>query len=721
MSRYCRVYLSGYLLGWVLISGSLWPNVGNAQANALLSDAERAFLTRHPVITLGTDRSWAPYVLLDDDGHISGYDQAILTAVNQLTGANFQLTTGRWDDIQHQALNRQIDGLSTVTANDQRRRYLSFSTPYLTLQRAVFVPTGNPLAINSRADLAGKTVAIQRGNMADVALARQFSGLQVLEVDQVSELFSALASGRADIIFGNGATFYIANRLGMPYMQTAFALDEQLTLSFAVRNDWPEALAILNKGLAALPAHEKIRLQAQWFSPTTTPDKRHAGLSPEEQQLIRQTTIKLCVSKNWLPFEGITRQGQHLGEVADLVRLLEQQLELNIQRIPSPNFSAITERLKSRQCDMVAALTPTAARAEYLNFTLPLIISPVVLATRLDQFFMRDLRQAIPGNRFAVVKDSATLSLLRTRYPGIQLVEVANAAQGLELVSAQQIFGFIGALDVIAYQVKAQHFLNLKISASLTDQYQLAIGVRNDWPQWIPILNKALQAIPANERRAIHTRWSGVQYTPQTDYRWLAATAVIITITVLLLIYRNRIISGYNTRLRQLNEQLEQQARTDQLTGLANRYLLNQELQREVASAERFHEIFSLVLLDIDHFKQINDHYGHQQGDAVLSQVSRLMQTRCRSSDILGRWGGEEFLLICPQTRLDDANQLAEQLRRVIEQQLIDQQVSVTLSAGVAEFIPGEPLHEMMRRLDQALYQAKHSGRNQVINAPGRP
>ncbi len=182
-----------------------------------------------------------------------------------------------------------------------------------------------------------------------------------------------------------------------------------------------------------------------------------------------------------------------------------------------------------------------------------------------------------------------------------------------------------------------------------------------------------------------------------------------------LLIYRYRVISSYNNKLRVLNEQLAQQATTDQLTNLPNRYLLVQEMRKEIAAAKRYKDPFSIVLFDIDLFKQINDQFGHQRGDVVLQEVSQMMNSLCREIDILGRWGGEEFLLLCPRTEMSGALQLANKIRLNIQKHYWQADTKITLSAGVAEYSQGEDYHALLKRVDDVLYIAKNQGRNTVV------
>jgi len=162
------------------------------------------------------------------------------------------------------------------------------------------------------------------------------------------------------------------------------------------------------------------------------------------------------------------------------------------------------------------------------------------------------------------------------------------------------------------------------------------------------------------------------------------------------------------------NEELEQLAIRDKLTGLYNRRKLDESFAVEVSRAERYGRPLSVILLDIDRFKAVNDTHGHPVGDAVLVETAERLLTALRTSDVPGRWGGEEFLIICPETPLDTALQLAERLRHDYEVRDFPAAGRLTASFGVAAHHKGLLANDILLSVDQALYRAKNDGRNRV-------
>ncbi len=180
------------------------------------------------------------------------------------------------------------------------------------------------------------------------------------------------------------------------------------------------------------------------------------------------------------------------------------------------------------------------------------------------------------------------------------------------------------------------------------------------------------------------------------------------------------------TERKAREQELRRGATRDRLTGVATRGHAEQIAETELFRVSRYGRPLSLLLFDVDHFKRVNDTHGHAAGDQVLREVARRCQILVRSSDLIGRWGGEEFLVMTPETALDGGSILGERLRRAVADApvILDtgERVQVTISVGIAEYQAGDAdLVSLLRRADMALYRAKAKGRNQVELAPRPP
>lgn len=177
------------------------------------------------------------------------------------------------------------------------------------------------------------------------------------------------------------------------------------------------------------------------------------------------------------------------------------------------------------------------------------------------------------------------------------------------------------------------------------------------------------------------------------------------------------VIRGEKEELEESKERLEEIAMRDMLSGLLNRLSLFSVMEVEIDRCVRTGAALSGIMIDIDHFKSINDNYGHPLGDAVIREIGKRLNNALRSYDYAGRYGGEEFFLVLPNTDLEQAENIADRFRIEMERTPVtyaDQNIEVTASLGVAEFRPGEDKESWITRADRAMYRAKHRGRNQV-------
>lgn len=179
---------------------------------------------------------------------------------------------------------------------------------------------------------------------------------------------------------------------------------------------------------------------------------------------------------------------------------------------------------------------------------------------------------------------------------------------------------------------------------------------------------------------------------------------------------RNRaeLLEAQKQELERKSLALERLSITDALTGLPNRRALDEALSQELERAQRYRQPMTVVILDVDHFKQVNDGHGHAVGDLVLQRFASLMEAQVRANDLLGRWGGEEFLLLCPCTGVEGGLALAEKLRATLAAHPFEGLGARTASFGVAALCEGDSLQTLLSRADAALYEAKRRGRNRV-------
>lgn len=204
---------------------------------------------------------------------------------------------------------------------------------------------------------------------------------------------------------------------------------------------------------------------------------------------------------------------------------------------------------------------------------------------------------------------------------------------------------------------------------------------------------------------------------------WVTASFIYIVVRLIKLYRHNEIFAHVVSDLSKTNQELANQkehyralSSNDALTGIKNRHGIHLGYEA-IKDTLGTHTKISLILIDIDHFKRINDRRGHQMGDEILSQFSDLLRRNTRENDIVGRWGGEEFIVVCSHTNLNQAELLSEKVRTVVSNSAFGDHkpIMITISCGVTEITTGESFDEALARADKCLYAAKHAGRNCTV------
>jgi len=420
--------------------------------------------------------------------------------------------------------------------------------------------------------------------------------------------------------------------------------------------------------------------------------------------------VTFCVDPDWPPFEQIDAQGRHVGIAADLLRLAAQRSGLSLQLLATKDWDESLAASQAGRCEVLSFLNQSPKRDAWLLFTDPVLVDENVLITREEHAFVSDLA-SLSQETVVLPKGTSIEERVRHDYPNLKVVLVDSEAEAFKRVSERHADLTIRSLIVAAETIKRQGWFNLKIAGQIPNYgNQLRIGVLKSQAALRDHLNLGVASITPIERQKIIDQHIAIKVVGVVDYtllKWLAAISLAILLT-----------SAYwIRRLHQINAQLEKLSHTDALTGLRNRTGFESLYQQELARSRRQNLALSVVLVDIDFFKRINDERGHPEGDRVLAEVAVLLRESARLGDHIIRWGGEEFLLLCPATTSLQAERLAERL--VLAARARDFRLGrpLTLSAGVATLEVQDVPGQIFARVDAALYLAKTQGRDQVVVA----
>lgn len=684
-----------------------------------LTSEEKAFLKQHPSLTFSNELDWFPYDFThngEKNGAAMGYSIDYLRLLADKIGVQLNFHTDDWHLLIKQIKKQKIDALHLVTKTSERESFLSFTKPFLNIQYSLVTLNNLENPIKSLDDLEGKILALGKNWSITSHIRNNYPEIKILEVNNSKQMIEAVAFGQADASIDDyqtasylARTLFISNIIISPINKS---LNKDTRLRIAFRNEFEPLVNIFEKAMDSVSIYELQRLKKKWFKvQEKSSSSNNAMIQFNAQELAylqKKSQINVCIDPDWMPLEKF-EQGKHIGMTADYFKIFNQKIPAPINIIQTSSWTESIERAKSRECDLFSLAMVTEERQTYMNFTEPYLTIPLVIATNSDEMFIADI-SLITDKKIGIVKGYAFAEILRKRYPEMKIIDVNSLNDGLDMVNNGELFGLIDTLATIGFAIQNNFTGELKIAGKFDENWELGIATRNDEPLLNTIFNKAISSITPQEHQKILNHWVSVRFEKGTDYQLLLKWVLLVIFIASLILYRNYTLQIYNKKLQKM-------AQTDKLTQLYNRLKIDQDLDRQKALSNRYNYTFSVIIIDIDFFKEINDSYGHLTGDSVLIEFALLLKNNIRKVDIAGRWGGEEFLIICPNSSKSSVKKLAEKLRLIIEKNTFKNvNIKITASFGAAQYNQKDnSIQTLVNLADKALYKAKSNGRNQVV------
>jgi len=512
-----------------------------------LTKEEQAWLQKYPTIKVSNEMDYAPFDFAIGN-QPQGYSIDLLNLLAERIGIRIEYINGyTWAQLMDLFKKNELDLLHSLDRTPERQKLGIFSNSYHQYQTYFITRKTNP-DIKDIQQLYGKIVAIGKGWSQVDYLSTHHPKVRLLTVDNLPSMLESVSYGEAyATIASEDTALYQMKKKGMTNLKiTGWFKDYDRGTSrhyyFMAQKNSPELINMLNKALASLTPGDLEPLKQKWFG-TAEQDKEadRIILSDEEQAYIDQKgVIKFSVDPNWPPFEYIDENGRVQGIMKDYFRLFHEISNIEFKFVPTNSWTESLEFARTKQCDMIGKLASTPERQVYLNFSMPYLDFPQVVATKEDKPFISNINDILDKNIGAVEK-YAIVEILMNKYPDIQIQTFKNVEKGLIAVSNGEIYGFIDFLPSIVYTLQKIGFTDLKISGKLEEKITLCVGSRNDEPILGSIMNKIVQSIDPSEHQKIQNQWTAVKFEEQIDYSliWkILATAAIIIIGGLLLMSR---------------------------------------------------------------------------------------------------------------------------------------------------------------------------------------
>jgi diguanylate cyclase (GGDEF)-like protein len=439
--------------------------------------------------------------------------------------------------------------------------------------------------------------------------------------------------------------------------------------------------------------------------------------------------VTYCVDPDWLPYEAI-RNNQHVGMSFDYMTYIGVLADINFSLIKTQTWSETLDKLKNGECQVASMLNRSPEREKYILFTRPFFVGANVLVSNVEQPFFQGYEN-IGEQILGTVANYRQAEYVKTYYPNIKLKLVDTELAGLKSLASGDIDLFVGSLLSINAQIQKSGFSNLRIAGIAEPQDILGMGVANNDQVLLNKLDAAIAQLPEWVHVDIYKQWNNVRVIDEIDPRYIFGGIGVFICLMVIGIWGQLIVRRYNAKLVAKNNQLQALQKElieknrrleftslrDPLTSMFNRHFMQDRVEQEKQLSLRKKAPLCLILIDIDYFKAVNDQHGHVVGDLVLQEIASIVCSTIRDMDVAARWGGEEFIVLCPDSNLDDAIKLAGRLKDAVGQFEFNTIGHLTCSFGVAQHHAKESFVEWFERADKALYKAKNTGRNTIFAA----
>ncbi|MEG3640417.1 transporter substrate-binding domain-containing protein [Magnetococcus sp. PR-3] len=494
-----------------------------------LTDEELTWLKSHPVIRVSSEPDYAPFDFRVD-GKPAGYSPDYVKLLAEQLGLRLEFVKDSWTNLLNKAQAKELDLVHTIfNAPKERHIYLNFTKSYKQVINAI-VARDDVKGVTDLKGLSGKKVALVKGDSIAQLLPSLVPDAQFQFLEDYTSVLKAVSLGKAQVtVLELPVAAYFVRKLSLTNLSIVAEMkdlgDRDQQYRIAVRKDWPQLIAILEKAMDALPPEKLLALDKQWMTLPEAKEQDQALIlsNKERAWLAAHPELRIGVDPAFPPYDFVREDGKHAGFAADLHTHLQEMLGIHITLAEGLTWTEALEAAKKRDLDIISLCVPTPERAEYLKFSDSVARAPWVIATRRNFTPMGGV-EGLTGKKVLVAEGYAVVSTLDSQFPNLTLSTVATPLDGLRMVSTGMADAYIGFLGSINYHIDSQALYNLHI-ASPTGfaPTQLSVCSRSDWPELASILGKAIKAIPKQEITALADRWSlmlshSAQNSPSTTF-----------------------------------------------------------------------------------------------------------------------------------------------------------------------------------------------------------
>lgn len=473
-----------------------------------LSPEQSQWIKDNPTVSLAVTNFIAPVDIIDDSGLYTGLNADLIDIINRKTSLNIVPEYyGRWEDVVRDTLAGTVEGAFSFSRTPEREEHVFYTQPYA-YDPVIVITREDDEAIQSMADVAGKTVGAVRGHAFIEDLEQDLSGGSLVLYETETAALFALLDGDLDAHVTTQFIYSNAQRERyLPGLRVAASRQsEGGSLRIGIHKNNPVLFSIVQEALDSIPLEDLAALRQRWltFEPT---QQSTIPLTPAERQWIAQhPEVRLGVDRAYPPFEFVSANGIYQGIAADYLAEIGKRIGISFTVVPDLTWDEVIQGAKDRTVDLLPVVTDRAERREFLVFTEPYLEFPNVIVTHENAPEIDGLED-LAGSVVASPEGYSVTQFVRDDYPDILVEDYPTALDALVAVSTEKANATIGNMAVIGYLAQENSVSNIKIAARRDYSIGYSFGVRKDWPELASIITKVYDSFTREEHQAIRSQW----------------------------------------------------------------------------------------------------------------------------------------------------------------------------------------------------------------------
>lgn len=438
-------------------------------------------------------------------------------------------------------------------------------------------------------------------------------------------------------------------------------------------------------------------------------NKTHTLLNENDLNYLNTNQFTLLTQADHIPF-SFKNLNELIGIEIDFWKLISDKLSkpFNIEEVLKDNILNIFSN--SIKVKFVYSFKKESSDKNVLSN--PIAKVPLALATKNGVHYISDLN-SVEHVKIGVLKDLEIFESLKKDYPNVNFIEINTIDDGIYRLKNNLLFGLIDNLYTLSHQIEQFQIDELKINTTLKYKINIYLEVKKQNEQFIKIVNKIIDSLSEKEKSSIFNNYQLILYHNSIDIYYILKFVIPLIILLSVFIFLNYRLRNEIKKREETEKKLSDLANNDSLTGIYNRRKIEELCEAEIKRSERYLNELSVIFFDVNDFKIINDKLGHHKGDEVLIKIASVISQNIRTTDYFGRWGGDEFLIVLPQTNLPKTEHLIKILENILTTINFDLKMDrkISCSFGLSQYEKNDTLDSFLKRADESMYVNKNNYR----------